>query len=334
MSAFSANVGGMRASRLLSILMLLQTRGRLSAQTLAANLQVSVRTIYRDVDHLSASGVPIWAENGRLGGFELQPGWRTQLTGLTVPEARAVFMAGLPGPAAELGLGEAMASAQLKLLAALPDDWRADADQVASRFHLDPADWYHQAAPAPHLRDVAAAVWNRQCIRMRYESWERVGERVVEPLGLVLKSGVWYLVARTARAGAEPRIHRVAAIQWMEPLPDPAVPPPKFNLPAWWAEATARFEAGLDQGRARLRVTQAGLDRLCRLNSRVAQAALDSATPCEHDGWVETEVPIESVEHAARELLRLGDQGEVLAPPALRAALAAALRRAADRYSA
>jgi predicted DNA-binding transcriptional regulator YafY len=322
----------MRASRLLSILMLLQTRGRLSAQSLAQSLEVSVRTIYRDVDHLSASGVPIWAENGRLGGFELQPGWRTQLTGLTVPEARAVFLAGLPGPAAELGLGEAMASAQLKLMAALPDDWRGDADQVASRFHLDPADWYHQAAATPHLREVAAAVWNRQRIRMRYESWERVGERVVDPLGLVLKSGVWYLVARTARPGAEPRIHRVAAIQWMEPLADRVVPPSKFNLPAWWAEATARFESELYHGTARLRVTESGLDRLCRFNTRVAEAAVANAAPCEQAGWIDTEVPIESVEHAAREMLRLGDQGEVLSPPVLRAALSAALRRAAAQY--
>ena len=175
----------MKASRLLSILMLLQTRGRQSAQALADELEVSVRTIYRDVDHLSASGVPIWAENGRLGGFELQAGWRTQLTGLTVPEARAVFLAGLPGPAAELGLGEAMASAQLKLMAALPDGWRSDADQVASCFHLDPADWYHAAVPSPYLREVAGAVWSRQRIRMRYESWKQVAERTVEPLGLV-----------------------------------------------------------------------------------------------------------------------------------------------------
>ncbi|MFZ5549467.1 MAG: helix-turn-helix transcriptional regulator [Pseudomonadota bacterium] len=323
----------MRASRLLSILMLLQTRGRLSAQALAGALEVSVRTVYRDVDHLSASGVPIWAEHGRLGGFQLEPGWRTQLTGLTVPEARAVFLAGLPGPAAELGLGEAMASAQLKLMAALPNGWRSDADQVASRFHLDPADWYHQAAPAPHLRDVASAVWNRQRVRMRYESWERVGERTVEPLGLVLKSGVWYMVARSARAGAEARIHRVAAIQWLELLDEAFAPPPRFDLPAWWAESTARFEADLYHGTARLRVTEAGLKRLCQFNSRVAEAALSNAEPCEWEGWIETEVPIESIDHAAREMLRVGDQGEVLAPPELRVALGAALQRAAGRYA-
>jgi predicted DNA-binding transcriptional regulator YafY len=324
----------MRASRLLSILMLLQTRGRLSANVLAEALSVSVRTVYRDVDHLSASGVPIWAENGRLGGFELQAGWRTQFTGLTVPEARAVFLAGLPGPASELGLGEAMASAQLKLLAALPDDWRGDAGQVASCFHLDPTDWYHAALPSPHLREVAAAVWNRQRIRMQYESWERVSERVAEPLGLVLKSGRWYLVARSARADAQPRIHRVDAIRQLAVLDERFTPPRGFALPAWWAESAARFEAGLYRATATLRVTETGLLRLRQLGSRVAEAALDHARPCQREGWVETEVPIESIDHAARELLRLGDQGEVLAPADLRAQLAQALRRAAGLYAA
>lgn len=333
MSAFSGYIAGMRASRLLSILMLLQTRGRLSAPALAEALQVSVRTVYRDVDHLSASGVPIWAENGRLGGFELQAGWRTQLTGLTVPEARAVFLAGLPGPASELGLGEAMASAQLKLLAALPDGWRVDAGQVASCFHLDPTDWYHAALPAPHLREVAAAVWSRQRVRMRYESWNQTSERVVEPLGLVLKSGRWYLVARSARADAEPRIHRVDAIRALHALDEHFEPPPGFTLPTWWAEAAARFEAGLYRASATLRVTEAGLNRLRQLGTRVAEAALDNARPCEREAWVETEVPIESIEHAARDLLRLGDQGEVLAPPALRAQLGHALQQAARLYT-
>ena len=146
----------MRASRLLSLLMLLQSRGRISAQSLAEALEVSVRTIHRDVDELSAAGVPIWADRGRLGGFQLQAGWRTKVDGLTAPEAQAMFLGGLPGPASELGLGEAMASAQLKLLAALPDGWREDARRVSARFHLDPIDWYRGPSATDHLPAIGA----------------------------------------------------------------------------------------------------------------------------------------------------------------------------------
>ena len=139
------------------------------------------------------------ATRGRNGGYQLRDGWRTQLTGLTPGEARALFLAGLPGPAKALGIGEAAASAHLKLVAALPGDWQADAQRVGSCFHLDPVDWFRDAAPVDHLRDVAHAVWNEQRLRMRYESWTEVAEREIEPLGLVLKAGAWYVVGRRGR---------------------------------------------------------------------------------------------------------------------------------------
>lgn len=137
----------MRASRLLSLQMLLETRGRMSAQALAEALEVSVRTLYRDVDQLSAAGVPIYAERGRYGGFALLPGWKTTLTGLTPSEAQAVFLSGLPGPAQDLGLGGDVAGARLKLLAALPAAWRDDAQRVSTRLHLDP--WIGTARATP-----------------------------------------------------------------------------------------------------------------------------------------------------------------------------------------
>src|SRR5690242_15350221 len=164
----------MRASRLLRLLMLLQTRGRMSATALAEALEVSVRTVHRDVDELTAAGVPVWADRGRAGGFQLEPGWRTRMDGLTAPEAQALFLGGLPGPAAELGLGEAMASAHLKLLATLPEGWREDARRVNTRFHLDPLDWYRGPAASDHLPAVAHAVWHAQRIAVRYESWNAV----------------------------------------------------------------------------------------------------------------------------------------------------------------
>src|SRR3954468_8478197 len=141
----------MRASRLLSILLLLQTRGRMTAQALADEFETSVRTIYRDIDQLSAAGVPVYADRGRAGGFQLMEGYRTQLTGLSSAEAETLFLAGLPGPAAQLGLGDAMAQAQLKLLAALPAEGRQGAARVASRFHLDPIGWFRSAEHADVL---------------------------------------------------------------------------------------------------------------------------------------------------------------------------------------
>ncbi|RYF62984.1 MAG: HTH domain-containing protein, partial [Comamonadaceae bacterium] len=161
----------MRASRLLSLQMLLETQGRMSAQALADALEISVRTLYRDVDQLSAAGVPIYAERGRNGGFALLPGWKTTLTGLTPSEAQAVFLSGLPGPAQDLGLGGDVEGARLKLLSSLPASWREDAQRVSTRLHLDPMDWYRESDPTPHLPTVAAAVWNGHQITMRYASW-------------------------------------------------------------------------------------------------------------------------------------------------------------------
>src|SRR3954465_15457467 len=164
----------MRASRLLSIMMLLQARGRLSAETLAEELEVSVRTIYRDIDQLSAAGVPVYADIGRNGGFRPLDGWRTRLTGLTAPEARALFLSGLPGPASELGLGDEVAAAELKLLAALPAAWQGGGQGSASRFHLDPRGWF-SAGPRPEfLKAVAEAVWSETRILIKYDSWTQV----------------------------------------------------------------------------------------------------------------------------------------------------------------
>src|SRR5262245_43177215 len=134
----------MRASRLVSILMLLQTRGRVSARTLADHLEVSTRTVYRDIAELSAAGIPVVVERGASGGFEVLDGWRPTLTGMAPHESQSLFLSGLPGPVAELGLGETMASAQLKLLAALPREWQAEARRVSSRLHVDLAGWYRR----------------------------------------------------------------------------------------------------------------------------------------------------------------------------------------------
>jgi predicted DNA-binding transcriptional regulator YafY len=253
------------------------------------------------------------------------------LTGLTVPETRAIFMAGLPGPAAELGLGDAMATAQLKLLAALPADWRADAQQVSARFHLDAIDWFRSAAPPPQLHAVAGAVWQCRRVALRYESWQGERERTVEPLGLVLKAGTWYMAAR--RAGREAHVYRVAAIRALDVLDETFTRPRDFDLADWWARETVRFEAGVYRGEARLAVNESGLGLVQSFSAIVAAAALDSAEPsATQEGRIEIRIPIESIAHAARQLLRLGDDGEVLGPPELRAALARTYRQLERRY--
>jgi len=309
----------MRAGRLLSVLMLLQARGRMTAQAMAEEMEVSTRTILRDLDHLSAAGVPVWADRGRNGGFQLQEGWSTRLTGLTEPEAQALFLAGLPGPAAELGLGGAVASARLKVLAALPANWRSDAQRVSSRLHVDPIDWFRAGTRSEYLAEVADAVWKARRIAMRYESWSGVRDREVEPLGLVLKAGVWYMVARPGKKD-EPRVFRLSNIQALTPLKQTFVPPGDFDLAAYWSVTTRRFEASVYRDQAMLHVTARGLKLMQQFPTAVAEAATRSARAvARRAGWLRVTIPIESVEQAAAQLLRLGAEAEARTPAALRA---------------
>jgi predicted DNA-binding transcriptional regulator YafY len=313
----------MRASRLLSILMLLQTRGRMSARALADEFEISVRTLYRDIDQLSAAGVPVYAERGRMGGFQLMDGYRTRLTGLTAAEAEAMFLSGLPGPAAELGLGEAMAGAQLKLLAALPA--RAGAGKVAARFHLDPVAWYRAPERTDILPALAQAVWDERRIHIRYESWTGVVDRRLDPLGLVLKAGVWYLVAA---AGGRPRTYKVSAIHALELAEEGFERPAGFDLAAYWSGWAADFESRMHVGEARLRVSTAGLARLAALGPAIGEARVEAGA----GDWTLVRVPIESTLAAARQLISLGPDAEVLAPADLRATMAELVGQLAAVY--
>ena len=186
-----------RASRLVSILLHLQSRGRLTAAELAGELEVSERTIYRDLFELGAAGVPIYGERGKGGGYQLLDGFRTNLTGLTAEEAGALLIAGAPGPAAELGLGSLLAATRLKLLAAVPPALRETATRAEGRFYLDPGGWEHdRPRDDRHLKTVARAVWNDRRLEIGYRRPDgQVVRRTLDPLGLVHKTGVWYLVA-------------------------------------------------------------------------------------------------------------------------------------------
>jgi predicted DNA-binding transcriptional regulator YafY len=319
----------MRASRLLSLLLLLQTRGRMTAQALAEEFEVSVRTIYRDIDDLSAAGVPVYADRGRSGGFQLLDGYRTRLTGMTQAEVEALMLSGLPGPAAELGFGEAMAAGQLKLMAALPSERKNDGGQVTSRFHLDPGGWYQHEDRAELVPHLARAVWNNLRIRVRYESWKDIVERELEPLGLALKGGLWYLVAR---AGGKPRTYRVSNIHALDVTQDVFTRPARFDLAAYWDEWAAEFEARLYKGTATVRFSSRGMQRLKLLAPAVTEMARRTARKPDKAGWVRADIPIESVSHAAGELLKLGADVEVIEPLALRERMSATSAEMAAVY--
>ena len=306
----------MRASRLLSILLLLQARGRMTARALAAEFEISLRTLHRDIDQLSAAGVPVYAERGRNGGFQLLEGYRTRLTGLTPDEAEALFLSGLPGPAADMGLGDAMAQGQLKLLAALPGERREGTGRVAARFHLDPVGWFRGPESAALLPTLAEAVWSARRIRIRYESWTDVVDRELEPLGLVLKAGVWYLVAA---AGGKPRTYRISGIETLALTDEAFERPAGFDLPAYWTAWAKDFEARLYRAEARVRLSAAGLKRLCNLTPAMGAAALQTAGAPDAAGWVTAVIPVETLGHAVGDLLTLGPDVEVLDPPELRA---------------
>ena len=319
----------MRASRLLSILMLLQTRGRMSAPTLAEELEVSQRTILRDIDHLSAAGIPIWSDRGRDGGFQLREGWSTNLTGLTEDEAQALFLAGLPTAAAELGLGSASASARLKMLASLPEALRDNAEQVNSRLHFDPIDWFRAAVPTDHLQAIAHCVWNQRIATMRYESWKGEKIRTIKPLGLILKAGIWYAAA-LADESREPRIYRLSNILQLAITETKFRRPKKFDLAEFWKQSTQRFETEIYRDEATLLVTSRGMKHLLELSAAVGAAAKRSAVAdSANAGWTKVVVPIESNEFAAGQLLSIGADVRVLEPQTLRTSI----RELLDRIS-
>ncbi len=318
----------MRASRLLSLLMLLQVRGRTSAAALARELEVSVRTIYRDVEALSEAGIPIYAEQGRLGGLALQEGFRTKLTGLTGAETQAVPFLGLLGAAEDLGLGLEAAQAQLKLLASLPPDAGARASQIAARFHVDPVPWYHTAEAPACLPELARALWQDRRIRLDYEPWGARFQREVGPLGLVLKAGTWYLIAQDGR----PKTYRVSSIRGLEVLDTPFRRPTRFDLATYWASWLADFEARLSVGHAELRITEEGLRILRAVQPSAAREAEAAASRTGRGDWRQVRISVEAIPTAVRQLLRLGTEVEVLGPPELRAALAEEARRIHARH--
>jgi predicted DNA-binding transcriptional regulator YafY len=313
-----------RSARLLALL-LLHRVGPATARTLADELEVSERTVYRDVAMLQAAGVPLWTEAGPGGGIRLLDGWRSPVDGFTAAETVALTI-GSAG-AADLGLGAVLAAARSKLRSALPAAARDDLARVTERFLLDAPAWFHRDDPGEVLPTVADAVWQGRRLDIRYGRRGHGVRRRVDPLGLVLKAGTWYLVAAHRR---RPRTWRVSRITSATPRPEPAWRPPGFDLARWWSASAAAFDASIRPLRARLRLSPAAARRLPRLvPGELTVRALEQGE-VDAEGWVTVDLPLEPVEVAVSQLVPLPGV-EVLAPDELRAALADHARDVAER---
>ncbi len=321
----------MRASRLVQLLLFLQTRGRTTAAVLARELEVSERTVHRDVDALSAAGVPIYAERGPHGGIQLIDGYRTRLTGLTGEEAEALFLSGLPGPAAELGLGTVVAAARLKVLAALPSELRVRASRLVERFHLDAAGWFHASEEVPHLAVLADAVWESRRIRITYRRGDQAVERSLEPLGLVLKAGTWYLVANSEGQARTYRVSRISSAVISEEI----VPRPQdFDLPAYWDESITAYERDAPRIAVTIRIDPSVLGVLADAVGGQAVRQAERIPANDPEGWVHLRVTADWPEEVPGRLIMLGSRAEILDPPEVRERAILLARRMLERHEA
>lgn len=312
------------------MVLLLQARPSMTGAELARELDVSERTITRDALALSEAGVPVYADRGRAGGYRLVGGYRTRLTGLGRSEAEALFLSGLPGALREMGLEDAASAARLKVSAALLPSLKDASHSAAQRFHLDAPGWYQEPKTPELLPAVAEAVWDDRRIRARYRRQDTEVERELEPYGLVLKAGVWYLCARADATFRVYRIDRFAAVDTDGEL---FVRDEEFDLPGFWEERAAQFARSILRAEVLVRVTEEGARRLPYVTDRAAaREALAAAEPPDGQGRVTLTLPVESHEVAFGQLFGLGPHVELLAPPDLRARFAETAQLAARLY--
>lgn len=315
----------MRADRLLSLVLLLRNRGQMTAGALAAELEVSVRTVLRDIEALSASGIPIYAERGRDGGFALLPGFTTDLTGLTPDEAVALLTARSPAASDALGLGGAFASAMRKVIAALPVTARQDAVNAADRVLVRAGGWLADHGPDPALATVQRAVFGGRRLRIRYATRDRQPEwRTVDPVGLVSAAGWWYLLA--LRDG-EDRTYRVSRIAEAVELDQLANRPDDVDLEELWLRRRAEFRAERDGYPVTARV-RAGRER--RLITAATKVTVITHHPPD---WLHVEAEFGDHHHAESVLWSLAPEAEALSPPILRTALAERATQVARAHS-
>lgn len=327
-------MGHMRAARLIKMVLLLQSRATMTAAELAQELEVSERTVTRDAQALSEAGVPVYAERGRAGGYRLVGGYRTRLTGLARSEAEVLFLSGVPGALREMGLEDAASAARLKVSAALVPSLSDASHTAAQRFHLDAPAWFREPRTPDLLPVVADAVWDDRKVVARYRRGDDEVERPLEPYGLVLKAGVWYLCARVADRDAF-RVYRIDRFTAVERQGEERfVRDEGFDLPAFWDERAEQFARSILRAEVVVRLSADGARRLpYAVDPAAAREALKAAdAPPNDDGWVTVTLPVESEEVARGQLAELGPEVEVLAPESLRARFATDAARLAELY--
>ena len=317
----------MRADRLVSLVLLLQARGRVTGRALAAELGVSVRTVYRDLEVLAAAGVPVITESGPGGGFRLMDGYRFPLRGLRPDEAEALLILGVPEALRDLGLDRALAAAHRQI-------------QVTSGaapgvlVHLDMPRWFGSQEEVPCLRDLARALRLGRKVRLAYRHADgREDEpRVTGPLGLVNKAGTWYLVASGGDGHGDPRVFRAGRIGGTAVLAEPFPRPPGFGLAQFWARWSAEFEASRPRIQVALRASPRALAAFPEVYGPAAGPALAAALPPGADGWQVVTLSFEHELAAVHRLAGFGDQVEVLSPAPVRDRLIRTARQILIRY--
>ncbi|WLW55646.1 helix-turn-helix transcriptional regulator [Streptomyces sp. YU58] len=322
----------MRAARLIKMVLLLQSRPSMTAAELARELEVSERTVTRDAQALSEAGVPVYADRGRAGGYRLIGGYRTRLTGLARGEAEALFLSGVPGALREMGLEDAASAARLKVSAALLPSVRDASRTAAQRFHLDAPNWFKEPKTPELLPAVADAVWDDRRITAHY--WRGEGEvvRELEPYGLVLKAGVWYLCARVAGHGSY-RVYRIDRFTAVDAGEERFARDEEFDLPAFWDERAEQFARSILRAEVVVRLSADGVRILpYAVGGPSAREALEAAGTPDEDGRVTVTLAVESEEVAHSQLASLGPEVEVLAPESLRTRFAQDAMRLARLY--
>ncbi|WP_406234636.1 helix-turn-helix transcriptional regulator [Nocardia sp. NBC_01009] len=320
----------MRADRLVSLVLLLRQRGRLTAAELADELEVSTRTVLRDIEALSAAGVPVFAERGRHGGFALLPGFRTELTGLNHDEALALLVAGSRRGAQAFGLGSALASAMLKVVDALPESYRDTAADVAERLLIDPETdllsrrLTAEEAPSTILAEVRRAVFAGNKLRIHYAALDQTSKwRTVDPIGLVIVRDRGYLLA--TRSGVD-RTYRLSRVLAAEELPERAQRPDRVDLDRAWQQRSTQFRTSGDQIAVLVRVNPA------RREDLVSTALAVRTEEPDANGWLRLEVTFQDSRHAEWALWQLTTDAEALAPQSLRTSLRNRAAAIATRY--